>query len=428
MPLRPFTPVGAIPALVPPRTMAPSPEPAAPTNIALPMISGSTMEGQPLSASKGTWNGSPTSYGYQWEDCNASGAGCAPISGATGTSHTLTSSDVGRTLRVVVSASNSGGKSSATSAQTATVTAHTGPQTGCFAEPGACGYPDPSYSNVGPSAACSSLASSGELTVTTEGAKIEDKNITGGVTIEAKNVTLTNDCITLDGGGSGSSSIVNIGQGDTGTQITHSDISGANSTTESVEEALSNNYSNGSTVADHDYIYNCGECVHGEWKLTNSYVTASANISGAHYEDIYCNDETFIAEHDVLINPHGQTANLFCDTSLGGGGPAENHITVTDSLLAGAGYSLYPQGNSISVGSSTMTITNNRFARCLGKPIFDGSGTTCQGLTEGDTDSHGYYPNGGYYGIDAYTYCPPTPGQQWSNNIWDDNNETVACE
>ena len=329
------------------------------------MISGSTVEGQSLTAGKGTWTGSPTSYGYQWEGCNSSGAGCAPISGATGSSHTLTSSDVGHTIRVVVTASNGGGKASATSIQTATVTAHTGQQTDCFVSPGACGYPDPKYSNVGPSVACSSLTASGGLTVSTTGATIENKNITGGVAIDAKNVTLTNDCITFNGGGSGGSAVVNISNGDTGTRITHSDISGANSTTQSVEEALSNNYSNSSTSADHDYIYNCGECVHGEWKLTNSYVTVSANISGAHYEDIYCNDETFVAEHDVLINPHGQTANLFCDTELGGGGPGENHITVTNSLLAGAGYSLYPEGNSTSVGSSTMTITGNRFARCL---------------------------------------------------------------
>jgi hypothetical protein len=168
--------------------------------------------------------------------------------------------------------------------------------------------------------------------------------------------------------------------------------------------------------------------VHGEWTLTNSYVTVSANISGAHYEDIYCNDETFVAEHDVLLNEHGQTANLFCDTGLGQGGPGDNHITVTNSLLAGAGYSLYPQGNSTSVGSSTMTITGNHFARCLGKNIFDGFGTTCEGLREGESDSHGYYAHGGYYGVEASIYCPPTAGQVWSNNVWDDSGESIGCQ
>jgi hypothetical protein len=405
-----------------------APAPAAPTDSSPPTISGSTVEGSVLSAAKGTWTGSPTAYAYQWERCETTGGGCSNVSGATGTSYTLAASDVGHTLRVLVSASNGGGKGSATSAQTATVTAHTGTQVGCFASPGACGFPDPKSANVGPSVACSSLAASGSVTVTTAGATVEGKNISGGVEIDAKNVTLTDDCITADGGGGGGSAVVSIGSGDTGTQITHSDISGANSTTGSVEEALSNNYSNASTSADHDYIYNCGECLHGEWKLTNSYVTASANISGAHYEDIYCSDETEIVEHDVLINPHEQTANLFCDTNLGGGGPADNHITVTNSLLAGSGYSLYPQGNSTSVGSSTMTITGNRFARCLGKPIFDGYGNRCEGLAEGETDSYGYYPNGGFYGHVASVYCPPAAGQVWSGNVWDNNNETVGCE
>jgi hypothetical protein len=301
------------------------------------------------------------------------------------------------------------------------------PSSGCFAAPGACGFPDPAYANVGPAGGCASLAPSGEVTVTTAGATVEGKNIVGGVNVEAKNVTLTNDCITADGGGSGGSAVVSIGDGDPGTRITYSDISGANGTSEAVEEALSNNNSNSSTSADHDYIYNCGECVHGEWTLTNSYVIASAIISGAHYEDIYCNDETFIAEHDVLINPHEQTANLFCDTGLGGGGPGDNHITVTGSLLGGSGYSLYPQGNSTSVGSSTMTITGNRFTRCLGKPIFDGFGNRCEGLVEGEADAHGYYPNGGFYGTVASMYCPPTPGQEWSGNVWDDNGATVGC-
>jgi hypothetical protein len=405
-----------------------APVPVAPTNSSLPTVSGTTIEGSVLSAGKGTWTGSPTSYTYQWERCDTTGGSCSSISAATGTSYSLQVGDVGHTMRVVVKASNGGGTGSATSVQTATIAAHTGAQSGCFAAPGACGYPDPNYANVGPSTACSSLAASGELTVTAAGTTVENKNITGGVTVDAKNVTLTNDCITANGGASGGSSVVNVGNGDTGTQITHSDISGANSTTQSVEEALSNNYSNSSTSADHDYIYNCGECLHGEWKLTNSYVTASANISGAHYEDIYCSDETFVVEHDVLINPHEQTANLFCDTNLGGGGPGDNHITVTNSLLAGSGYSLYPQGNSTSVGSSTMDIANNRFARCLGKPIFDGFGNRCEGLAEGEADSYGYYPNGGFYGHIASVYCPPAAGQVWSGNVWDNNNEAVDCE
>jgi hypothetical protein len=402
-----------------------APLPPAPTNSSLPVITGTTVEGDLLSAAHGTWTGSPTSYAYQWQRCGTTGAGCSNVSGTTGTSYLLAASDVGHTLRVVVTASNGGGKASATSAQTATVVAHSAQQTDCFSAPGACGYPDPKAANVGPSAACSSLAPSGGLTISTAGTTIKNMNITGQVTVSADNVTLTNDCISTDGDGSLGSKAVSIDGGATGTQITHSDVSGASSTSESVEEALSNNGGSEDTTADHDYIFNCGECVHGTWKLTNSYVTSNATISTDHYEDIYCNDMTFVAEHDVLLNPHEQTANLFCDTNDGSGGAADDHITLTNSLLAGSGYSVYPQGNSSSVGSSTMNISDNRFARCLTSQVYnsESGGTDCSG----GADSFGYYPFGGQYGVDAYVYCPPTSGQVWSGNVWDNNDETIGC-
>src|SRR5262245_61572488 len=46
---------------------------SAPTNSALPAISGSVVEGQTLSASTGVWTGEPTSYAYQWQDCDVAG-------------------------------------------------------------------------------------------------------------------------------------------------------------------------------------------------------------------------------------------------------------------------------------------------------------------------------------------------------------------
>ena len=95
--------------------------PAPPVNTALPAVSGSAVEGQTLSARAGSWEGSPTSYTYQWEDCNTSGEACANISRATSSAYKLTSTDVGHTLRVVVTATNTGGSTKATSAATATI-------------------------------------------------------------------------------------------------------------------------------------------------------------------------------------------------------------------------------------------------------------------------------------------------------------------
>ena len=95
--------------------------PQPPTNVSAPTISGIARVGQALHVDPGTWNGAPPiSYAYQWLRCDATGAGCGNI-GAGGTSYTPAASDVGQTIRVAVTASNSVGSGAATSAQTAPV-------------------------------------------------------------------------------------------------------------------------------------------------------------------------------------------------------------------------------------------------------------------------------------------------------------------
>ncbi|HWF49613.1 MAG TPA: hypothetical protein VG294_03120 [Solirubrobacteraceae bacterium] len=101
--------------------------PPAPTNTTLPSIAGTTTQGQAVSTSNGTWSGSPTAYGYQWQDCSSTGASCTNISGAASSSYTLTVNDVGHTLRAIVTATNAGGSVSATSIQSAVVLAPASP-------------------------------------------------------------------------------------------------------------------------------------------------------------------------------------------------------------------------------------------------------------------------------------------------------------
>jgi hypothetical protein len=94
----------------------------APTNSAAPTISGTPQVGQTLTANPGTWNSSTTpSYAYQWQRCDTAGNNCQSISGASSQTYTVQSADVNSTLRVVVTATNSSGSGSATSAQTAVV-------------------------------------------------------------------------------------------------------------------------------------------------------------------------------------------------------------------------------------------------------------------------------------------------------------------
>jgi thermitase len=90
-----------------------------------PVVSGGAQSGQTLTVTSGTWSGNPTSYAYQWQRCDGSGANCAAVPGATASTYALGAADVGSTMRAVVVASNSAGSASATSAPTAPVSAAT---------------------------------------------------------------------------------------------------------------------------------------------------------------------------------------------------------------------------------------------------------------------------------------------------------------
>jgi hypothetical protein len=83
--------------------------PLPPSDVTEPTITGNTLQGLTLTASVGTWAGNPTSYTYQWQDCDTAGANCAAISGATSFIYATTPSDVGHTLVVAVSGVNAGG-------------------------------------------------------------------------------------------------------------------------------------------------------------------------------------------------------------------------------------------------------------------------------------------------------------------------------
>jgi hypothetical protein len=87
----------------------------APVVTGRPTISGDAIVGESLTASKGQWNGSPTSFGYQWLRCDQNGAFCFAIDGATGSSYGVRTADIYETLRVAVSAKNANGVTSSTS-------------------------------------------------------------------------------------------------------------------------------------------------------------------------------------------------------------------------------------------------------------------------------------------------------------------------
>ncbi|HXE10164.1 MAG TPA: hypothetical protein VN554_01935, partial [Verrucomicrobiae bacterium] len=147
-----------------------------------------------------------------------------------------------------------------------------GPQTNCFISPGACGYPDPAYHNVGvtdcsalPNFSFSSLPPGTYWSGTGNTLEIVSNNVTlsnfnmGDATIyvsDVNNFTLNNVCIRANGNADQGSMAVNISGLSDGTTIENSNISGINDTTEALGMAVLNNGSN--TLIRSNYVYNVG--------------------------------------------------------------------------------------------------------------------------------------------------------------------------
>jgi hypothetical protein len=93
-----------------------------PSNTSPPTISGTARKGERLHADAGNWSGTqPIHFSYRWQRCSANGTGCSNIGGATNVDYTLAGADVGRTVRVVVTAKNSAGSSTAASSPSAVI-------------------------------------------------------------------------------------------------------------------------------------------------------------------------------------------------------------------------------------------------------------------------------------------------------------------
>ena len=95
-----------------------------PANTVRPTISGTPRVGSVLTATTGDWDNSPAGYAYAWQRCttNNSLASCTPIAGADQSTYTLGAADDGAWIRVVVTATNSGGATSRHSSPTVQIT------------------------------------------------------------------------------------------------------------------------------------------------------------------------------------------------------------------------------------------------------------------------------------------------------------------
>lgn len=138
-----------------------------PTNVNAPTVSGTAQVGSTLTAANGTWTGTtPFSFTYQWSRCDKDGKNCNAISGATDNTYAVQNADIGTTLIITVTASNSDGKDSQPSSPTAVVTAAT--VTGCPSGNGTIQIADltpPARLNVDPGTSTPGIITPGAKTI-----------------------------------------------------------------------------------------------------------------------------------------------------------------------------------------------------------------------------------------------------------------------
>ena len=103
---------------------------AVPSNTSPPTLTGTPEVGKTLTANSGKWAGTePITFVYRYQRCNKDGGDCFTGDTTLLRTYALTTADVGKTIRVRVTATNAEGSANATSAPSAVVRAAAAPPT-----------------------------------------------------------------------------------------------------------------------------------------------------------------------------------------------------------------------------------------------------------------------------------------------------------
>jgi hypothetical protein len=237
-------------------------------------------------------------------------------------------------------------------------------------------------------------AGGGYANVTGNGANLSGLRIPGNVDISGNNVTLTNDSITVAGGGDTYG--VDL-RHTAGVTIEHSSIEGTNITTGRLGEGIKDVYGDatGTQVLDNNIQKTDTAVQVYQGTIAGNYIHNLGMVSTDHVNGITTNGDSqpLTIQNNTILNKFGQTdaIGLFQDFS------SVSNVTVNDNFLAGGAYTLY--GGEGSQGqSSNIKVTNNQFSTM-------------------------YFAKGGAYGPVAY-FDNAAPGNTWSGNVWS-NGQTV---
>ncbi|WP_344079344.1 right-handed parallel beta-helix repeat-containing protein [Luedemannella helvata] len=133
--------------------------------------------------------------------------------------------------------------------------------------------------------------------------------------------------------------------------------------------------------------------------IQDSYIHDLKTCGDCHNDGIQSTGgSNIVIRHNHIDNRYSQTSCVLLGEEFA---PLRN-VLVENNLFNGGGYSLYGGGDTDRV--SGIKIIGNRFKRAAGG---------------------GHFANGGSYGPAAH-FDPGRPGNEWRNNVWDDNGRPVG--
>ena len=234
-----------------------------------------------------------------------------------------------------------------------------------------CGWAGPANTGY-PAGQTFSKTVTGGLTVTADNTVIDGWKVSGGIQVQAQNVTIRNSWVTNSAGGSNGSGVVNINPGYSAT-IERTTLDGQNATHACIwneGRSMTARANNCSGVNDGIFLWATQEGVDGtgdnfaiEDNWLHGFTTAAAN---GHIDGIQTEGTKHgVIRHNTIDVAQSQTSAV----SLWNSRKSTDDVQVDRNLMAGGGFTAYAEDYSPSESNpaggysvTNVTFTNNTFS------------------------------------------------------------------
>jgi hypothetical protein len=243
----------------------------------------------------------------------------------------------------------------------------------------ACGWPG--AANTGyPDGQVFSKTVTGGLNVTVDGTVIDGYKITGGVTVNAKNVVVRNSWVTNSAGGVDGTGVVKILNGASAT-IDHNLLDGTNTTHaciwhEGASMVATANECTGTNDGIFSWATTLGVDGTGDnFTITDNWLHGFTTQAANGHVDAYQTEgaKNGVIRHNTFDVAQDQTSAI----AIWNGRKSSANIAVSNNLIQGGGFSIYAEDYSPSEASpaggysvTNITFTDNRFSNsrygCVG--------------------------------------------------------------